>query len=93
MTSAEQHTYDMLLGQLNARNRDCEQLERLLHLKESAEHREKLRVERWHATYNAALTGLHAFSSELHQNGFGIDSCNEMAAQAAVAAHGPLVKP
>jgi hypothetical protein len=56
-------------------------------------HDECLRVERWHATYNAALTGLHAFSSDLHQNGFGVEDSHEMALQAANLAHGPLVKP
>jgi len=55
--------------------------------------RESERVERWHATYNATLTGLHAFSSELHQNGFGVEDSHEMSLQAANLAHGPLVKP
>lgn len=51
---------------------------------------ENLRRDRWHATYNAALTGLSAFC---HPEGGGLDveNCHDIATRSANLAHGELV--
>lgn len=50
-------------------------------------HAERLRVDRWHATYNAALTGLYASDSK---NEWSPAEHTEEARVAAELAHGPL---
>ena len=50
---------------------------------------EEKRVERWHATYNAALTGLHAFyGGDGHC--FDVSAAHASATSAADLAHGKL---
>lgn len=61
-------------------------------------HDECLRVERWHATYNAALTGIMASpATALRCTGQPDDvivgRADESARMHANKAHGPLVKP
>jgi hypothetical protein len=51
--------------------------------------KERLRIERWHATYNAALTGLQAWSREDH-DGFTTEEAHVMAADSACLLHGEL---
>lgn len=53
---------------------------------------ERARIERWHATYNAALTGCYAWETP---SGAGLtaEQAHEAATEAANLAHGTLVKP
>lgn len=50
---------------------------------------ERVRVERWHATYNAALTGCHGWCDH---EGVGLTNevAHDAATEAANLAHGPL---
>ena len=49
------------------------------------------RVERWHATYNAALTGCHAFPGLADQyEPLDVQTSHEIATEAANLAHGKL---
>lgn len=50
---------------------------------------ERLRVERWHATYNAAIAGLYALPDEDGAD-FDPEFTHKVAAKAARLAHGPL---
>lgn len=60
------------------------------YIKSRAKFMENLRRDRWHATYNAALTGLSAFC---HPEGGGLDveNCHDIATRSANLAHGELV--
>lgn len=53
---------------------------------------EHIRIDRWHATYNAALSGCHGWCD--HEGvGLSNEVAHEAATEAANLAHGPLVKP
>ena len=54
---------------------------------------EALRVERWHATYNAALTGMYAGNEDWSGDPSDMHHMHKTAVIAADLAHGPLVKP
>lgn len=61
-----------------------------VYCEEEAQAAERVRVGRWHATYNAALTGcLAREQGHLHLH----DGRILEAVDAANALHGPLVKP
>jgi hypothetical protein len=64
------------------------ELEQEQYAAQRAECAEAQRVNRWHATYNAALTGLIST-----RDAGPADDFHEAAAYFADAAHGPLVKP
>lgn len=50
--------------------------------------REELRIERWHGTYNAAVSGILANDAERNEH-----EVHDWAVMSANKAHGPLVKP
>lgn len=54
---------------------------------------EALRVERWHATFNAVIGGLYACPDNAVNNGYREDDYHSLAASQADRDHGPLVKP
>lgn len=52
---------------------------------------DQLRNDRWWATYNATLTGLHAYSAD--GTSYTIEGAHKRAVKAADEAHGKLVQP
>lgn len=61
--------------------------------KSLAREAEALRVERWHATFNAVIGGLYACPDNAVNNGYREDDYHSLAASQADRDHGPLVKP